>query len=104
MTTSSPQDSFSTVLTNSLVEDIEGIVTSSVDNSITINLNTLQIDTSNYEINWNWQQEEWIDSFPDWNRIQAMCKKYPGLEIALRNFQTVYTLVKDDYDNPKDNS
>jgi len=25
-----------------------------------------------------------------------------GLEIALRNFQTVYTLVKDDYDNPKD--
>jgi len=30
-----------------------------------------------------------------------MCKKYPGLEIALRNFRTVYTLVKDDYDNPK---
>jgi hypothetical protein len=44
--------------------------------------------------------EEWVDSFPDWHRVEDMCKKYPGLEIALRNFQTVYQLVKDDYDNP----
>lgn len=45
--------------------------------------------------------EEWVDSFPEWSRVQDMCKQYPGLEIALRNFRTVYTLVKDDYDNPK---
>ena len=45
---------------------------------------------------------EWVDSFPDWYRIQDMCKKYPGMEIALRNFRTIYTLVKDDYDNAKD--
>ena len=44
--------------------------------------------------------EEWIDSFPAWSRVEDMCKKYPGLEIAFRNFQTVYQLVKDDYDNP----
>lgn len=43
---------------------------------------------------------EWADSFPDWNRVQEMCKQYPGLEIALRNFRTIYELVKDDYDNP----
>lgn len=54
-----------------------------------------------YEFNWG-DAEEWVDAFPDWQRVQDMCKKYPGLEIALRNFQTVYTLVKDDYDNPKD--
>jgi hypothetical protein len=44
--------------------------------------------------------KEWVDCFPDWHRVEDMCKKYPGLEIAFRNFQTVYQLVKDDYDNP----
>jgi len=43
---------------------------------------------------------EWVDCFPEWHRVEDMCKKYPGLEIAFRNFQTVYQLVKDDYDNP----
>ena len=65
---------------------------------------TLTSDTitlNNYEFNWS-DSEEFVDSFPVWERVQDMCKKYPGLEIALRNFRTVYTLVKDDYDNPKD--
>lgn len=48
---------------------------------------------------WN-EPKEWIDSFPDWARVKDMCSKYPGLEIALRNFETIYNLVKDDYDNP----
>jgi hypothetical protein len=59
------------------------------------------ITLNNYEFNWS-DSKEFVDSFPDWERVQDMCKKYPGLEIALRNFRTVYTLVKDDYDNPKD--
>lgn len=45
---------------------------------------------------------EWVDSFPEWSRIEDMCKQYPGLKIAFENFKTVYQLVKDDYDNPKD--
>jgi len=69
----------------------------------TYNILTSDTITLNSEYNFNWgDAQEWIDSFPDWQRVQDMCKKYPGLEIALRNFQTVYTLVKDDYDNPKD--
>ena len=43
---------------------------------------------------------EWVDSFPEWSKVEDMCKHYPSLEIALRNFKTVYQLVKDDYDNP----
>jgi hypothetical protein len=43
---------------------------------------------------------EWVGTFPDWDKVEDMCKKYPALEIALRNFKTVYQLVKDDYDNP----
>jgi len=63
-------------------------------------ISTVSIDTTQFS--WN-LPEEWVNSFPDWQRVEDMCKKYPGLEIALRNFRTVYTLVKDDYDNPKVN-
>jgi hypothetical protein len=55
------------------------------------------------DINWNTTINlpvDWVDTFPQWARVQDMCKQYPSLEIALRNFQTIYQLVKDDYDNP----
>lgn len=49
----------------------------------------------------NWKMpEEFVDAFPDYEKIQKMCKAYPALEIAMRNFKTVYDLVKDDYDSP----
>ena len=60
-------------------------------------VNTINIDNSSFTFN---LPEEWIDTFPEWYRVENMCKKYPALEIALRNFKTVYQLVKDDYDNP----
>jgi len=66
----------------------------------TLTSDTITLNTD-YQFSWG-DAEEFVDAFPDWQRVQDMCKKYPGLEIALRNFQTVYTLVKDDYDNPKD--
>ena len=46
--------------------------------------------------------EEWVDTFPDWHRVEKMCQEYPGLRIAFDKFKTVYKLVKDDYDTPKD--
>jgi hypothetical protein len=60
-------------------------------------INTVSIDTSSFTFN---LPKEWVDCFPDWDRVEDMRKKYPGLAIAFRNFQTVYQLVKDDYDNP----
>lgn len=48
----------------------------------------------------NWNLEEFVNCMPDLQRIEDMCKKYPALEIAFRNFKTIYKLVKDDYDNP----
>jgi hypothetical protein len=44
---------------------------------------------------------EWIDKFPEWTRIEDMCKQYPGLAIAFEKFKTTYKLIKDDYDTPK---
>ena len=77
--TISPQYNFNTSFANSSV-------------------NTISIDSSSL-FTYN-MPKEWIDCFPEWRKVEDMCKKYPGLEIAFRNFQTVYQLVKDDYDNP----
>ena len=68
-------------------------------NTVTIGGTGGSGSTSNYI----WKSpEEWIDQFPNWDRIQKMCKQYPGLEIAFEKFKTTYHLVKDDYDNPKE--
>ena len=51
----------------------------------------------------NWKTpEEFVDAFPDFNRIKKMCDEYPGLRIAYEKFKTTYKLVKDHYDTPED--
>lgn len=50
----------------------------------------------------SWRNQEFVDCMPDINRIETMCKEYPGLAIAFDKFKTTYNLVKDDYDHPKD--
>ena len=57
------------------------------------------IDTSAFTITF---PEEWVHSFPDINRVEKMCEEYPGLKIAYEKFKTVYKLVADHYDTPKD--
>ena len=119
---SQPKNSLDTYLTDTItIDDSYSIDLSSITmnsttnyissgNTITITSSgsggystfaTDTISTDGYVFNWG-ATEEWIDGFPDWDRVKSMCEQYPGLEIALRNLQTIYTLVKDDYDNPKD--
>ena len=50
----------------------------------------------------SWKNQEFVDAFPDYNRIEKMCKEYPGLAIAFEKFKTTYKLVKDHYDTPAD--
>ena len=53
--------------------------------------------------NFTWRTpEEFVDAFPDWERIVKMCEEYPGLKIAFEKFKTTYYLVKDHYDTPED--
>ncbi len=52
------------------------------------------------DISFTFQNDEWVHRFPDWNRIEKMCKEYPGLKAAFEKFKTTYNLVKDDYDTP----
>ena len=63
------------------------------------NINT--ITTSDLTFNWN-LNEEFVNCLPDFDRIQKMCKEYPGLKIAYEKFVTTYKLVKDHYDTPED--
>ena len=50
----------------------------------------------------SWKNQEFVDCMPDYNRIEKMCKEYPGLAVAFEKFKTVYKLVKDHYDTPAD--
>ena len=51
----------------------------------------------------NWKTpEEFVDAFPDFDRIKTMCDQYPGFKIAFEKFKTTYYLIKDDYDTSED--
>lgn len=66
-------------------------------------IGTITIDDLNsYQHQWTISNEEFTNCFPNWERVQNMCKEYPGLKIAFEKFVTTYKLVKDDYDTPKD--
>lgn len=61
--------------------------------------------TSNTISNTTWytstRGQEWIDDFPEWRTIQEMAIIYPAIAVAVKNLQTTYTLVKDDFTNRK---
>lgn len=69
-----------------------GIATNQINTISTVNINDFKIS----------MPEEWVNCFPDFDRIEKMCQEYPGLKIAYDQFKTVYALVRDDYDTPKD--
>ncbi len=74
-----------------------GMSNTAIGSASSITLN----DISATSFTWK-SPEEWVDCFPDYDRIQKMCDTYPGLKIAFEKFKTTYKLVKDDYDTPKD--
>ena len=62
-------------------------------------LTSYAIDPSIFQVN---VPEEFVDCLPDFDRVQKMCKEYPGLQIAFEKFKTTYLLVKNHYDTPED--
>jgi hypothetical protein len=71
--------------------------TYTIGSSATVSLNDINASTFTWKT-----PEEFIDAFPDYDRVQKMCNQYPGLKIAYEKFVTTYNIVKDDYDHPKD--
>jgi len=83
------------------LNDFNNITLQPVDTSQWATLTTAQIGALNtdYITSWN-QQQEFVDTWPAWYKMKDMASKYPAIKKALENLSTVYTMVKDDYDNP----
>ena len=92
---SSPSYSYSPSISSTSGLSVGGTIT--LPSLTTAQINSITINPSTFTFK---MPDVWVDQFPDFDRVQKMCKQYPALEIALRNFKTVYQLVKDDYDNP----
>jgi len=70
------------------------LTTASIGAIGTIDISTL-LNTS-----WTLNQVEWIDAWPDFNKVKNMRDKYPALDKAMDKVVSIYNMVKDDYDNP----
>jgi hypothetical protein len=76
---------------------VGGSGTYTIGTGATVSINDVNTSTFTWKL-----PEEFVDAFPDYDRVQKMCNQYPGLKIAYEKFVTTYNLVKDDYDHPKD--
>jgi len=90
-----------TITTGSNMMYTTGMTISSNGN-VGIGTGTYTISNSVGATAFNWKNEEFVDCMPDYNRIEKMCKEYPGLAVAFEKFKTTYKLVKDHYDTPED--
>lgn len=64
----------------------------------TVNLNNIDASVFTWKL-----PEEWVDSFPDYNKVKEMCDTYPAFKIAFDKFKQMYDLVEDDYEAKKGN-
>lgn len=40
---------------------------------------------------------EWVDTLSDLDKVEEMCREYPGLDKAFENFKTVYKMIEQDW-------
>lgn len=112
MTNSSPEPIFTITLDDTMdtwntqsipalsSNDIITLTGSGASSSYTIgNIETIDLShIESFDTFTGFYKDEFDGRFPDYERVQDMCKEYPGLEIAYRKFKEVYKMVKEDYD------
>ena len=100
-------ETYGTTTTYWAGDSVSDIVISDVsDGSFTISLDDLTTDTidiSNIDgisvnTDYSWAYE---DTRINVLEVERMCKEYPGLEKAYRNFKSVYDMVKQDFEGKK---
>lgn len=87
-------NSYSTNSGLTYVNTISPLTTNSISAISSIDISTL-LNTS-----WSLNRVEWVDMWPDFNKIKNMRDKYPALDKAMGKVVSIYNMVKDDYDNP----
>lgn len=99
----SPQPVYSTILSNDDLVTITGIsdcytystagsigtITLSDTISFPSNLDTITITDT--------VSKEFINAFPNWDKMEKMRKEYPSLDIAMKKLEEVYKMVEDDW-------
>ena len=123
MTTSSQQPDCSTILSSDLTtDDIITIsspyysagynynsnistITLTGSGNTTYTIPSLTGDTISFPDSINtiesYFPKEFINSFPNWDKIEEMRKEYPALDIAMKKFEEVYKMVEDDWQAQK---
>jgi hypothetical protein len=87
-------NSYSTNSGLTYTNTIGPLTTDSIAAIGTIDISTL-LNTS-----WTMNRVEWVDMWPDFNKVKNMRDKYPALDKAMDKVVSIYNMVKDDYDNP----
>ncbi len=122
MNISSAQPNFSITSDNShtgfIAQDIGTIVPDTIvltgtntysSGTVTVDLSGVGASGSYYTVTGSgsefvWKNpEEWVDCFPDYNKVKEMCDQYPAFKIAFEKFKQMYDLVEDDYTSKKGN-
>ena len=60
-------------------------------------LNTVTLDDTHWGDSIRWDQTEFVDTMPNLEKIEDMCKEYPALNKAYENFRTIYKMTLQDY-------
>jgi hypothetical protein len=76
------------------VNSIGPLTTASIGAIGTVDISTL------LNRNWTLNSVDWVDAWPDFNKVKNMRVKYPALDKAMEKVVSIYNMVKDDYDNP----
>jgi hypothetical protein len=76
------------------VNTISPLTTASISAINSIDVSTL------LNGNWTLNHVDWVDAWPDFNKMKKMRDKYPALDKAMEKVVSIYNMVKDDYDNP----
>jgi len=76
------------------VNSIGPLTTASIGAIGTVDISTL------LNRNWTLNSVDWVDTWPDFNKVKNMRVKYPALDKAMDKVISIYNMVKDDYDNP----
>ena len=87
-------NSYTTASGLTYVNTVSPITTSQIGAIGTVDISTL------LNRNWHMNPIEWIDTWPDFNRMKNMRDKYPALDKAMEKVISIYNMVKDDYDSP----
>jgi hypothetical protein len=76
------------------VNSIGPLTTASIGAIGTVDISTL------LNRNWTLNSVDWVDTWPDFNKVKNMRVKYPALDKAMDKVISIYNMVKDDYDSP----